>query len=340
MGISEATLHHRLCSPNYPEYTFEYHAKVNVRRKGHPCTINGVEYRSQQAATDALGISSDSLRSRLRSSKFPQYIPHRHPKVARKPKKQPCTISGVEYESQKAAARAFDVHVTVLQCRLRSSNYPEYISRYHPKERRRKQFISCSVAGVEYTSLADASRGVGIAVHEMRRRLASADYPDYACTTIPKKPWKPPRYTVRGKPYKSLREVAEMEGVTGERIRQKMKNPAYPDYISVDIPKDPPPRPRYMVRGRHYRTLQEIAEAEREQKEIIRQKMESTLHPDYVSPRIAKRPPQPSKYMANGKPYKTKREIAKAEGITVNRVDQRLDDPSCLEYQQLYKRRT
>ena len=306
-------------------------------------------------------------------------------------KRRPCTIDGVEYESQKAAARAFDVHVTVLQCRLRSSNYPEYISRYHPKERRRKQFISCSVAGVEYTSLADASRGVGIAVHEMRRRLASADYPDYACATIPKKPWKPPRYTVRGKPYKSLREVAEMEGVTGERIRQKMNNPAYPDYISVDIPKGPPPRPRYMVRGMPYRTLQEIAEAEGEQKEIIRQKMESTLHPDYVSPRIAKRPPQPprymvrgmpyrtlqeiaeaegeqkeiirqkmestlhpdyvspriakrppqpSKYMANGKPYKTKREIAKAEGITVNRVDRRLDDPSCIEYQRLYKRRT
>ena len=255
-------------------------------------------------------------------------------------KRLPCTIGGVEYESQKAAARAFDVHVTVLQCRLRSSNYPEYISRYHPKERRRKQFISCSVAGVEYASLADASRGVGIAVHEMRRRLASADYPDYACATIPKKPWKPPRYTVRGKPYKSLREVAEMEGVTGERIRQKMNNPAYPDYISVDIPKGPPPRPRYMVRGMPYRTLQEIAEAEGERKEIIRQKMESTLHPDYVSPRIAKRPPIPPKYEANGKFYSKIKEIAEAEGLPAIEISKRLNSPFHPEYQRLYKKRT
>ena len=177
LGIPEATLHHRLRSPSYPEYASEYHVKVNVRRKGRPCTINGVEYISEQAAAGALGTSPSTMRYRLRSSNFPQYIPHRHPKVARKPKKRPCTVSGVEYESEMAAARVFDVRASVLRCRLRSSNYPEYISRYHPKEERRKRFVSCSVAGVEYASVSDASRKLGIADHEMRRRLASTDFP-------------------------------------------------------------------------------------------------------------------------------------------------------------------
>ena len=310
-----------------------------MSRKGHPCTVNGIGHESEFAAAKTLGISLSSLRHRLHSPRFPEYISKHRPKVASKTKKQPCTVSGVEYESETVAARVLGVHRIVLRTRLRSSNYPEYTSRYHPKEERRKQFFSCSVAGDEYASVSDASRKLGIADHTIRRRLASTDYPDYVCTTIPKKPPKPPRYTVRGKPYKSLREAAEAEGVTGERIRQKMNDPAYPDYISADIPKGPPP-PRYMVRGTPYRTLRDIAEAEGEQKEIIRQKMGSTLHPDYVSPHIAKRAPPPPKYMVKGKPYKTRREIAEAESLTIRQVRQRLDNPSHIEYQRLYKKRT
>ena len=74
-----------------------------------------------------------------------------------------------------------------------------------------------------------------------------------------------------------------------ERVRQRMSDPSYPDYISADIPKAPPPPPKYMVKGKGYGTMQEIADA---------------------------------------------------EGLSIMRVHQKVMDPSCKEYQRLYKRRT
>ena len=310
---------------------------MSVRR--YPCTIYGIHYESEYAAAKALGLNTGALRFRLRSPHYPECISPHHAKINVKLKKQPCTIDGVEYESECAAARAFGMRAPVLRNRLRSSSYPEYTSRYHPKEERRKRDVSCSVDGVEYASVNAASRKLGISNISLRKRLASPDFPEYVCADIPKKPPEPPRYTVRGKPYRTLQEIADEEGVTREWIRQKMKNPSCPDHISADIPKRPPPPPRYMVRGKPYRTLQEIAEAEGEQKAIIRQKIGSTLHPDYVSPRIAKKPPPSPRYMANGKQYKTMRGIAEAEGLAIDQVRQRLDNPSCLEYRRLHKRR-
>ena len=82
------------------------------------------------------------------------------------------------------------------------------------------------------------------------------------CVDIPKKTPEPPKYTVRGKPYTSVQEIADVEGVTRERIRQKMHDPSFPDYISADIPKRPPPPPKYMVRDKPYKTIREIADIE------------------------------------------------------------------------------
>ena len=311
--------------------------------KRYPCTVNGIHYGSEYAAAKALEMNVGALRFRLRSPGYPEYISQHHAKIDAKLKKQPCTIDGVEYKSEGATARAFGIRVPVLRNRLRSSNYPKYTSIYHTKQRRRKEVIPCSVDGVEYASLAVASRKLGIDSHKIKRRLASFDFPNYVCVDIPKKPRKPPdppKYTVRGKLYRTLQEIADMEGVTREWIRRKISSPWHPDYVSADIPKEPPPPPRYVVKGKPYRTLQEIAEAEGEEKEIIQQKIVSTLHPDYVSPYIAKRPPPPPKYMVKGKPYKTVKKIAEAEGITIEEVSQRLLNPSCLEYQRLYKRRT
>ena len=196
-------------------------------------------------------------------------------------KRYPCTINGIHYESEHAAARAFGIRVSVLRNRLRSSSYPEYTSRYQIKEGRRKGAFSCRVDGVEYASVTDAARKLGLSITVLRTRLASLDFSDYVCADIPKKPPEPPRYTVRGKPYRTLREIANMEGVTRERIRQKMNSPLYPDHISADIPKAPPPPPKYMVRGKPYRTLRETADAEGLTIHQVRQRLDNPSRLEY-----------------------------------------------------------
>ena len=144
-------------------------------------------------------------------------------------KRLPCTVNGVHYKSEGSAAKALGVYVTVLRGRLQSSNFPEYTSRHHPKKYRRKKFIPCSVAGVQYSSTGVASRALGISAALLKSRLASLDYPDYVCAEIPKKPRKY-SYTVNGEKYRTLQEIANVEGLTRERIRQKMNDSSYTGY--------------------------------------------------------------------------------------------------------------
>ena len=198
--------------------------------KGQPCTVDGVRYPSLSAAAKALGVKVGTLQSRLLSPNFPVYASERHPKVDIKPRGQPCTINGIEYVSEKGAARALGISLGSLLSRLRSSNHRGYVSRYRSKEKRRRHPIPCNIAGVEYASISDASRKLGITDQTTKRRLASPNFPDYASADITKKPPEPPKYAVRGKPYGTMREIAEAEGVTNERIRQKIHDPSYLEY--------------------------------------------------------------------------------------------------------------
>lgn len=93
-------------------------------------------------------------------------------------------------------------------------------------------FVSCSVAGVEYRSIGNAARELGIHYDEMERRLASPNYPDYICAKRPKglpRKW----YIANGKKYRTMREIAKLEGVTAEAIRLRMNNPKYPEYQTL-----------------------------------------------------------------------------------------------------------
>ena len=142
-------------------------------------------------------------------------------------KKHPCTIDGIRYESESAASKVLGIEINRVRYRLRSSNFANYISKYHPKEGR-KTFLPCNVAGIEYKSIGSAARELGISPGQMKRRLTSFDYPDYVCSKHPKK--SPFKYEVRGKRYRTLQEIGDMEGLTKERIRQKMNNPKKPEY--------------------------------------------------------------------------------------------------------------
>ena len=237
LGMTTGTLRNRLLSPRYPRYISRRRPKRKAKPRGYPCTVDRIEYKSEMAATRDLGISEGSLRSRLRSPNFPEYISRHRPKVADRSRKHPCAVDGVEYKSERAATDALGIEIAVLHNRLRSSNYPDYISKYHPKENRKKSLVPCRVDGVEYASILDASKALGISVALIRSRVASPDFPEYVCVDIPKKPkpqdpTKPKflRYKVKGEFYATLGEIAEAEDITEEQARQRMNDPSCMEY--------------------------------------------------------------------------------------------------------------
>ena len=210
-----------------------------------PCTIDGIDYESENEAARTLGLDTGTLRMRLKSSNYPEYISKHHLKkkrrkgvYTRKPrgyKRCPCTIKGIRYESEIVAANTLGIRVDILRSRFRSSNYPEYISKYHSKIQRKRRFrFRCTIKGVEYASVSEATKKLKMNPNTLFNRLKSFDYPDYVCADIPKvsKPPKPIKYnyTVNGKKYRSLQEIGDMEGLTRERIRQKMNDPKKPEY--------------------------------------------------------------------------------------------------------------
>ena len=213
--------------------------------KKKPCTIDGVHYESEHAANKALNLSIGTVHIRLKSTNYPEYKSKHRPKEKRKKrvytrkprgyKRCPCMVKGVRYESEFVAANTLGISTIKLRSRLRSSNYPEYISKYHSKIQRKRRFrFRCTIKGVEYASVSEAAKKLKMNPNTLFNRLKSFDYPDYVCADIPKvsKPPKPIKYnyTVNGKKYRSLQEIGDMEGVTRERIRQKMNDPKKPEY--------------------------------------------------------------------------------------------------------------
>ena len=146
-------------------------------------------------------------------------------------KKQPCIIDGVHYESEYAASKALGINANGLTTRLRSSNFLGYISKYHSKEDHKIKFAPCTIGGIEYRSIGSAAKKLGKSSNWVVRRLQSFDYPDYICKKYPKKKSvKIYKYEVRGKRYKILQEIADIEGVSKEYIRKKMIDPKNPEY--------------------------------------------------------------------------------------------------------------
>ena len=215
-------------------------------------------------------------------------------------KRQPCTIDGVRYKSEYAAAKALGMGVMLLKRRLASSNFPNYISKHRTKVKRQRMIaskISCTIKGVEYASISDAAKKFKVNAFKIYNRLKSFDYPDYICADIPKvaKPTKY-RYMANGKKYSSLQEIADMEGITRERIRQKMNSPSHLGYrrlspdgsVADNTPAPKKYRRRSMdksctVNGIRYESQDTAAQALGVGVGTLRYRLRSSNFPAYIS---------------------------------------------------------
>lgn len=215
-------------------------------------------------------------------------------------KRRPCTIDGVHYKSEYAAAKTLGTGVMLLKRRLISSDFPNYISEHRTKVQRQSMIASkipCTIKGVDYASISDAAKKFRVSTFKICNQLKSFDYPDYICANIPKvtKPTKH-KYLVNGKKYSSLQEIADMEGITKERIRQKMNNPSHAGYrrLSPDgLAADNTPAPKKYrrksldkactVNGISYESQDTAAEALGVGVGTLRYRLRSSNFPAYIS---------------------------------------------------------
>ena len=170
-------------------------------------TVHGKKYSTLQEIANAEGLTKERIRQKMDDPFYEEYqrflpdgsLASKLKGKRRKSAEKSCTIKGVKYESQKSAAEALGLDVGVLRYRLKSSNFPEYVSKTHPKINVREGHarIGCSVAGVEYNSVRSAQIVLGISHYEMMYRFASLDYPNYIHPHIAKKPSKTRRYKKR-----------------------------------------------------------------------------------------------------------------------------------------------
>ena len=288
LGIDAGLLRYRLLSSGYPNYISQYHTKVDSNIGGRQCTVNGVEHESEIAAAKTLGITLNLLQNRLRSPNYPGYISKHRPKVEAKPQERPCTINGVEYESQKAAARVLGISESALRYRFLSPNYPEYASEYHPRVDARPIKYPCRVDGIDYESGVAAARALGIGVSVLRNRLRSLSYPEYTSEYHPKVDLKP-----RGKPcvisgveYESGFVAARTLGISPGSLWLRLRSPNYPEYTSEYYPKVPrKPRKRRpcTIKGVVHESLGVATKALGIPEALLRYRLLSYYYPDYTS---------------------------------------------------------
>lgn len=395
LGIEIRVLQTRLQSPDFPEYLSEYHPKEEIKgtyQQRHSCTIDGVDYKSENAACRALGIGRTELRQRLQSLDFPGYVSEHRLKKKFKEERYSCTIDGVDYKSEHEANKILGVGIRELRNRLQSPDFPEYVSKYRKKEYRNKKRrgFPCSVAGIEYKSIGEATRELGISHNMMIKRLSSFDYPDYVSEKYPKKPSVSYEYKhpciVAGVEYESVLSAAKELRISNNEIRRRLASFDYPGYVCNKIPKKISKRKKRpcTINGVHYetekiaakdlgidiRTLRKrlmssnfceytseyhtkveskpftpcsvagveymsIRDAAKElgiYSHELKRRLYSDDYPDYI---CAKYPKKPFKYEVKGKRYKSLQEIANVEGLTRERIRQKLNDTRKPEYRKL-----
>ena len=121
----------RLRSSNFPNYTSKHHTKVKRGKQSIPilCTIKGVEYASTADAAKKLKIRPQTIRNRLRSPKFPDYICERIPKKPPKPPKPPkysYTVNGKKYRTLQEIGNMEGLTREQIRRKMNSPKYPGY----------------------------------------------------------------------------------------------------------------------------------------------------------------------------------------------------------------------
>lgn len=211
------------------------------RRTEKAVKIAGVEFESQIKAALAFEIPPDSLRVRLKSSNYPDWI-DLSGTIQKESKKQPVTAIWIEkqkYNSLMEAERAIGIKHATLAARAASSNYPdviiEGIVKQQRSERMGKIAVSVTIDDKYYKTLSDASRSLNIDINTVKTRCRSLSFPNYNSTDpdLQKKPPKDGKPSLRkiiinGVSYRSINAASKVVNIA----RHKLKEMALDNSIS------------------------------------------------------------------------------------------------------------
>ena len=257
-------------------------------------------------------------------------------------KERPCRIDGVDYGSEKAAAKALGILAGTLRWRLISSGFPNYVSKHHPRRTVKTTRFTCSIDGIEYRSIASASKKLNLSPNAIKRRLASFDYPQYVCPYIAKKASKA-KHRKNQKPctigkiyYESECAASRALGISVMLLLTRLVSSNFPEYTSKYHPKIQrrKHRIRCVIKGIEYISISDASRKLKIKPTTIFNRLQSVNYPDYVCTDIPKKPLKPPMYgyKVNGRKYATLQEIADAEGVSRERIRQKMNNPAYREY--------
>jgi len=133
-------------------------------------------------------------------------------------RRKPVTINGVTYESMKEMLFNFKISEGRLRNRLsRGWTVEEAVGIKKRKPSNRKN-TPVEIAGKHFDSVSDAARYYGLTKQTLSNRLNRGWTPEEAVEIVPRKNEAPPRYTIDGKGYRNLKELAEDHGITLTRL--------------------------------------------------------------------------------------------------------------------------
>jgi hypothetical protein len=232
LKISHKQLHKRIIF-GWKGYYYVDEGQRPRRQHEKAVEVAGVEFDSQKNAALAFEISTSSLKKRLESSNFPDWV-DLSGTIKKQVKKQPIKaiwIGNKKYSSLMEAEKSTGINHTTLAFRAASSNYPDINIEGVIKEKRSEKMAKLAVSiifdGKEYQTLSDASRKLKLDISTIKIRCRSLSFPTYNSTDPdlqkrPPKDGKPSlrKIVVNGVHYRSINAASKAVCVTRAKLKE------------------------------------------------------------------------------------------------------------------------
>ncbi len=191
-GESLAMVSKRCLSSNYPDYIRldgKIEEKTTPPRTAEKIIIDDVIYDSIQSAADSFNLTSGGVIHRCKSGNYSNWSFHDETKQDNESFQPIFTsiavgvnIEGTQYKSQSQAARSYKIDINTLKKRCRSMSFPLWhcagVDKEAPKDGR-PGMICINIDGIEYRSVSEASRKLGITRPTIKKRLQSSEWENY-----------------------------------------------------------------------------------------------------------------------------------------------------------------
>lgn len=231
LNISHKQIHKWICR-GWKGYYYVDEGQRSRRCQEKSVKIAGIEFQSQKEAAQVFGITPSSLKKRLESSNYPDWI-DLSGSIKKHHRRQPLTavwIGQVKYNSLIEAEKVTGIKRATLAARAASSNYAdtkiENVIKVRRSEKMAKLAVSVTVDSKKYQTLSDASRFIGIDINTIKKRCSSPSFPNYISTdpNLQKKQPKDGRPSlcrifVYGVQYRSINAASKAIGIRRDKLK-------------------------------------------------------------------------------------------------------------------------